>query len=80
MQSINFNSTYQTSMKSATAPAKGRDGVAFSMDVVIRIGVAVSSIAVRKENTHVSGPDGPLTRRYAPTTATPCRDHSDSAK
>ena len=34
MQSINLNSTYQTSMKSATAPAKGRDGVAFSMDDV----------------------------------------------
>ncbi|BAO37038.1 hypothetical protein SM39_pSMC2_69 (plasmid) [Serratia marcescens SM39] len=24
-------------------------------------------------------PYGPLTRRYAPTAATPCRDHSDGA-
>ena len=50
------------------------------MDVVITNEVAVSSIAERNENTHVSGPNGPLTRRYAPTAATPCRDHSDGAQ
>lgn len=30
-------------------------------------------------NTPVSGPNGPLTRRYAPAAALPCRDHSDGA-
>lgn len=30
-------------------------------------------------NTPVSGPYGPLTRRYAPTAASPCRDHSEGA-
>lgn len=31
-------------------------------------------------NTPVSGPYGPLTRRYAPDAASPCRDHSDGAQ
>ena len=31
-------------------------------------------------NTPVSGPDGPLTRRYAPAAAMPCRDHSEGAQ
>ena len=30
--------------------------------------------------TPVGGPHGPLTRRYAPTAAKPCRDHSDGAQ
>ena len=37
-------------------------------------------MASLSDNTPVSGPDGPLTRRYAPTAATPCRDHSDGAQ
>jgi len=40
----------------------------------------MSVVASALENTPVSGPHGPLTRRYAPTTATPCRDHSDGAQ
>lgn len=30
-------------------------------------------------DTPVSGPYDPLTRRYAPAAAMPCRDHSDGA-
>ncbi len=33
--------------------------------------MAVSLLAGRIENTLVSGPDGPLTRRYAPTAGKP---------
>ena len=40
----------------------------------------MSIVASAPENTPVSGPDGPLTRRYAPTAAMPCRDHSDGAQ
>lgn len=50
------------------------------MNDVTRIGAAVGLIASAPDNTPVSGPHGPLTRRYAPTAATPCRDHSDGAQ
>lgn len=40
----------------------------------------MSVVASALENTPVSGPHGPLTRRYAPTAATPSRDHSDGAQ
>lgn len=39
----------------------------------------MSGVAEGVEYTPVSGPNGPLTRRYAPTAAKPCRDHSDGA-
>lgn len=50
------------------------------MNDVTREGTAVGLIASAPDNTPVSGPNGPLTRRYAPTAATPCLDHSDSAQ
>ncbi|HCB4520145.1 TPA: type IV secretion system DNA-binding domain-containing protein [Salmonella enterica] len=39
------------------------------------LSIAATSLLAMGE----SGPYGPLTRRYIPTAATPCRDHSDSA-
>lgn len=41
--------------------------------------MAVSGVAADHQYTPVSGPKGPLTRRYATTAAKPCRDHSDGA-
>ncbi|CAE1144080.1 protein of unknown function [Serratia sp. Tan611] len=49
------------------------------MDVVTSYLIAIGSIAECSEYTPVSGPNGPLTRRYATAAASPCCDHSDGA-
>ncbi|RIF84675.1 hypothetical protein UQ76_11855, partial [Shigella boydii] len=46
---------------------KGRNRVAFNYECCNYIIIAVSPLAGRIEYTLVSGPHGPLTRRYAPT-------------
>ncbi len=50
---------------------KGRNRVAFNYECCNYIIIAASLLAGRTEYTLVSGPDGPLTRRYAPTAGKP---------
>ena len=50
---------------------KGRNRVAFNYECCNYIFIAVSLLAGSIEYTLVSGPDGPLTRRYAPTSGKP---------
>ena len=50
---------------------KGRNRVAFNYECCNYIVIAASLLAGRTEYTLVSGPDGPLTRRYAPTSGKP---------
>ncbi len=50
---------------------KGRNRVAFSYECCNYIVIAASLLAGSIKNTLVSGPDGPLTRRYAPTSGKP---------
>ncbi len=49
----------------------GRNRVAFNYECCNYIIIAVSLLAGRIKYTLVSGPDGPLTRRYAPTSGKP---------
>ena len=49
----------------------GRNRVAFNYECCNYIVIAASLLAGRTEYTLVSGPDGPLTRRYAPTSGKP---------
>lgn len=59
-------------LKSAAAPAlrAGTESLLI-MNVVTNIPAAVTLLAGRIEYTLVSGPHGPLTRRYAPTAGKP---------
>ncbi|HGF4780851.1 TPA: hypothetical protein ACF37L_002669, partial [Escherichia coli] len=50
---------------------KGGNNIAFNYECCNYILIAVSLLAGRTEYTLVSGPDGPLTRRYAPTSGKP---------
>lgn len=50
---------------------KGRNRVAFNYECCNYIIIAASLLAGSIEYTLVSGPDGPLTRRYAPTSGKP---------
>ncbi|EFO2507357.1 hypothetical protein B6Q59_26550 [Escherichia coli] len=50
---------------------KGRNRVAFNYGCCNYIIIAVSVLAGSPQYTLVSGPDGPLTRRYAPTSGKP---------
>ncbi|EEW8309014.1 hypothetical protein D4692_22990 [Escherichia coli] len=50
---------------------KGRNRVAFNYECCNYIIIAVSLLAGSTQYTLVSGPDGPLTRRYAPTSGKP---------
>ncbi len=50
---------------------KGRNRVAFNYECCNYIVIAVSLLAGSPQYTLVSGPDGPLTRRYAPTAGKP---------
>ncbi len=50
---------------------KGGNNIAFNYECCNYIIIAVSLLAGRTEYTLVSGPDGPLTRRYAPTAGKP---------
>lgn len=59
---------------------KAGNSSGFEMGVVTNNRVAEGSVAGALDYTLVSGPKGPLTRRYAPAAATPCRAHSDRAK
>ncbi len=58
-----------------TAPPRpgpsGRDRVAFNYECCNYIFIAVSLLAGSSQYTLVSGPHGPLTRRYAPTSGKP---------
>lgn len=50
---------------------KGRNRVAFNYECCNYIFIAVSLLAGSSQYTLVSGPHGPLTRRYAPTSGKP---------
>ena len=50
---------------------KGGNNIAFNYECCNYIIIAASILAGRIEYTLVSGPDGPLTRRYAPTSGKP---------
>ncbi|EFN8236858.1 hypothetical protein EB634_22500 [Escherichia coli] len=50
---------------------KGGNNIAFNYECCNYIIIAVSLLAGSIEYTLVSGPDGPLTRRYAPTSGKP---------
>ncbi len=50
---------------------KGGNNIAFNYECCNYITIAASLLAGSIENTLVSGPDGPLTRRYAPTSGKP---------
>ena len=50
---------------------KGGNNIAFNYECCNYIVIAVSLLAGRTEYTLVSGPHGPLTRRYAPTSGKP---------
>ena len=50
---------------------KGRNRVAFNYECCNYVVIAVSLLAGRIVYTLVSGPNGPLTRRYAPTSGKP---------
>ncbi|TGD51749.1 hypothetical protein DXT69_21060 [Escherichia coli] len=50
---------------------KGRNRVAFNYECCNYIIIAVSLLAGSSQYTLVSGPHGPLTRRYAPTSGKP---------
>lgn len=50
---------------------KGGNNIAFNYECCNYIVIAVSLLAGCSQYTLVSGPDGPLTRRYAPTSGKP---------
>lgn len=50
---------------------KGGNNIAFNYECCNYIIIAVSLLAGSSQYTLVSGPDGPLTRRYAPTSGKP---------
>ncbi len=50
---------------------KGGNNIAFNYECCNYIIIAASLLAGHIEYTLVSGPDGPLTRRYAPTSGKP---------
>ena len=50
---------------------KGGNNIAFNYECCNYIIIAVSLLAGCSQYTLVSGPDGPLTRRYAPTSGKP---------
>ncbi|MDN2325294.1 hypothetical protein FCY39_25095 [Escherichia coli] len=50
---------------------KGGNNIAFNYECCNYIFIAVSLLAGCSQYTLVSGPDGPLTRRYAPTSGKP---------
>lgn len=50
---------------------KGGNNIAFNYECCNYIVIAASLLAGSPQYTLVSGPDGPLTRRYAPTTGKP---------
>ena len=50
---------------------KGGNNIAFNYECCNYILIAASLLAGSIEYTLVSGPDGPLTRRYAPTSGKP---------
>lgn len=50
---------------------KGGNNIAFNYECCNYIFIAVSLLAGCSQYTLVSGPDGPLTRRYAPTAGKP---------
>lgn len=59
---------------------KGGNNIAFNYECCNYTIIAVSPLAGSPQYTLVSGPNGPLTRRYATTAASPRRDHSDRAQ
>ncbi|GAB0595468.1 hypothetical protein DZ11F43_44380 [Escherichia coli] len=50
---------------------KGGNNIAFNYECCNYIIIAASLLAESPQYTLVSGPDGPLTRRYAPTSGKP---------
>ncbi|TJR49091.1 hypothetical protein C9Z41_28115 (plasmid) [Escherichia coli] len=69
--SYNTQSPSLTTEKRPRPGPPGRNRVAFNYECCNYIIIAVSPLAGSPQYTLVSGPYGPLTRRYAPTSGKP---------